>query len=173
MVRQHFIPQFYLKQFARELKKSKTYKIKAYNKKTGKEIFPSITRIGLEHQFYDKTDPPNIEKMLSFLEFYASEIYYKIIKEESIKILSDRERTIFSHFIFIQYTRTKAARELFRQVSNLIYEDFVQTKNYPKKTSFPEGTYSSFLDERAFFAQLKIENVFISFYITSIFYLIL
>lgn len=93
---------------------------------------------------------------ISFLEFHASKIYYKIINEESIEILSDKERTIFSHFIFIQYTRTKAARELFKQIYDLAYEDLVQTKNYPTKANFDEELFNSFLKDQAFLAQLRI-----------------
>ena len=155
MVRQHIIPQFYLKQFASKAKRSKTYKIKAYNKEKGKEIYPSLKNIGLEKYFYDKYDPPIFEIVLSFLEYYASRVYHKILKNKSVEILTDKERTIFSHFIFTQYTRTKAARELFNQVHTLIYEDLIRTKDFPKKEEFAGG-FSSFLEDRAYLGQLKI-----------------
>jgi len=84
----------------------------------------------------------------------ASRVYYKILKNQSTEILTDRERTIFSHFIFTQYTRTKAARQLFKQVHDLIYEDFITTKKYPYKKEF--SSYPSYLNNRAYLGQLKI-----------------
>ncbi len=155
MVKQHIVPKFYLTQFATKTKKNGTYKIKAFNKNSGKEIRPPIDRIALQKNFYDKEEPPIFENTLAFLENHASKVYHKILREKSIISLSDKERTIFSHFIFIQYTRTQASRELFRQVYDLLYEDSIRTKNYPKKNEF-DGSYPLYLKDRAFLAQLKI-----------------
>lgn len=45
-VKQHYVPQFYLKSFA--TRKARRYKIKCYNKESGNEFKENVRNIGME-----------------------------------------------------------------------------------------------------------------------------
>ena len=110
----------------------------------------------MENYFYDNQEPPIVEDIFAYLESHSSIIYEKIIEEESVENLSDTERTIFSLFIFFQYSRTRSAREFFSQVAKLIYKHFEEDKNYPKVNNFDPRILKKFLEDRGYTAQINI-----------------
>ena len=154
-MQQHYVPQFYLKKFARNTKPRK-YVIKCFNKSTGKNFTRNIKDIAMENYFYDNQEPPIIEDIFASLESPSSQILNKIIEAESIENLTDTERTIFSLFIFFQYSRTQGAREFLYQVSKLIYKHFEEDKNYPKIANFDPQILKKFLEDRGYTAQINI-----------------
>lgn len=154
-VHQHYVPQFYLKKFARNTKPRK-YIINCFDKTTGKNFTSSIKDIAMEKYFYDYQEPQIVETIFAYLESNSSIILDKIIAEESIENLTDTERTIFSLFIFFQYSRTRSAREFFSQVAKLIYKHFEEDKNYPKINNFDPQILKKFVEDRGFTAQINI-----------------
>ena len=56
--KQHYVPRFFLKSFARRKKKDK-YLIWCFNKETGEKFEQNITQAAMERYFYDDGDPPN------------------------------------------------------------------------------------------------------------------
>ena len=154
-VRQHYVPQFYLKKFARNTKPRK-YIINCFDKSNSKKFTRNIKDIAMENYFYDNQEPPIVEDIFAYLESHSSIIFDKIIEEESIKNLTDTERTIFSLFIFFQYSRTRSAREFFSQVAKLIYEHYEEDKNYPKINNFDLQILRKFLEDRGHTAQINI-----------------
>lgn len=154
-VNQHYVPQFYLKKFARNTKPRK-YIINCFDKTTGKKFTRNIKDIAMEKYFYDNQEPPIVENIFAYLESHSSIIYDKIIEEESIENLTDSQRTIFSLFIFFQYSRTRGAREFFSQVAKLVYKHFEENKNYPKINNFDPQILKKFLEDRGYSAQINI-----------------
>ena len=77
-VRQHFVPQFYLRKFARHTKPDK-YIIHCFDKASGKNFTRNVKDIGMEKFFYDNKDPPIIENILTFLENESAKVFEKII----------------------------------------------------------------------------------------------
>lgn len=110
----------------------------------------------MENYFYDNQEPPIVEDIFAYLELQSSQILNKIIEGESLDNLTDTERTIFSLFIFFQYSRTRGAREFFSQVSKLIYKHFEDNKNYPKVNSFDPQILKKFSEDRGYTAQINI-----------------
>ena len=57
--RQHYVPRFYLRNFA--LKKKKGFTIRCFNKEKERSFEQNIVKVGMENYFYDKYAPPKIE----------------------------------------------------------------------------------------------------------------
>lgn len=123
--RQHFTPQFYLRQFATP--RNNEHYIWCYDKTNGNIFNPSVKNIGVENWFYDKKFHGEcvFEKALSILEGYYSEIY-KIIQEKAISSLTQEEKQLFVELVHMQDTRTRKARDNMIRVNEEVIngEDF-------------------------------------------------
>ncbi len=119
--RQHFVPKFYLREFARK-KKSGEFIIRAYNKAMLKQLEPNISKVAVERYFYDANDPPIIENFLSLLESDFAKVIKKIINERSLDNLNDKDYTILCNLIVNFNERTKSAEIRNRQIAKLLHE---------------------------------------------------
>lgn len=150
--RQHYIPQFYLKQFA-TIRKNEYY-ICCYNKINGNIFKSNVKNIGLENWFYDKKfKGENVfEKALSILEGYFSKIY-KIMREKPISLLTYKEKQFFVEFVYLLDTRTRKARDgLIKVNENIINSESFQ--NWFQKT-FPNITIEEHLEDIKRYIQLS------------------
>lgn len=112
---QHYVPQMLMKHHATGNK----HHLFVFDKDKQISFKLNINRIACENSFYDYQNAEgiqSIENILSKLESTASPIFDKIDKHTSLKLISTEEAGIISLFLAIQFTRTKAFREMFRSV---------------------------------------------------------
>ncbi len=153
-IKQHYVPRFYLKKFARITKSG--FRIRCFDKKNLKTFESNISQVAMEKYFYDKGVPPEIENLFSKKENEHSKVYFKIIGQQSILNLTKKEKFLMAEYLYLQNERTKSARELYAQVFKRMYKYFEENKNYPEYEKFSED-YKKWLEEsRAKKAQLNI-----------------
>lgn len=105
---QHYVPQFYLKEFADE-----NGAIHCYRKDGGRK-FPlskENIRVAGRKEFYDNTDEKKLEKFLSGLEGKQSQAYYELCEKTNPNRLSENTRLEILYFITLQRMRTKRMRD--------------------------------------------------------------
>ena len=119
--KQHYVPQFYLKNFAIH-KKSGEYSIRCYNKELDKWYNSNITQVAMERYFYDDEDPPEYENYFSHLEGLHATIYIKIVSDRSIEHLTSYDKLMMCHYVMIQNERTRSARVRNAQFTELLYK---------------------------------------------------
>jgi len=115
---QHYVPRFYLKNFASQNKKN--HFINCFDKIEEKQFTSNISNITCEKYFYEKGNIQLLEKELSILERKSSKIIKKIVKTKDLNVLSDSERNLMSEFIINQSNRTREYREEIKDLTNSI-----------------------------------------------------
>ncbi len=153
--KQHYVPQFYLKNFAIH-KKSGEYSIRCYNKELDTLYNSNITQEAMERYFYEKNDPPEIENYFSHLEGLHATIYQKIINDQSIEHLTLYDKLMMCHYIIIQNERTRSARTRNIQAYKLVYKHFEDEEGFPPFESFSEEDKKKLLEGGAARGQINI-----------------
>lgn len=132
--RQHFVPQWYLKEFSADGKKLHTL-----DKASGRTFHTSTSKLAVEKDFYTlPSDPPDeepiAEKLLTIAEAEAAKVVRRVLRridyyvykfpdlQNSIStgeahsvIRSPIERAVLAHFMLLQAARTPARRLGFEQ----------------------------------------------------------
>lgn len=119
---QHYVPQFILKNFT----VGKKPQIWVFDKKTGKKFKTNIKNVASETKFYDfslKDLDLTIEPALADVEEEASKLINRIVKEEEISHLNDNDKIFISHFLALQFTRTKQHRLRFQDLIEKMSEE--------------------------------------------------
>ncbi len=127
--KQHYVPQFYLKNFANKNKNG--FFIYCYDINQNKQYPANIRNIAEEKDFY-KIGSENFEEFFQNTEELASPIINNLSKTKKIKPLNiSRNRYKLSFFMSVQYFRTNEMRqdllENFSKISNHL-------KKYPMNT---------------------------------------
>ncbi|HZB74254.1 MAG TPA: DUF4238 domain-containing protein [Nitrososphaeraceae archaeon] len=131
--RQHFVPRFYLKNFAHS-----SSSLFSYDKTNDSVVETNVNDIALGKNFYELEGLENglIEKSLSKNENKFSNAYHELIEEKEISKLSQESVTHFFFFMALQILRTlnhrldlqnalsKAYDKMFSQIAN----DFLKKK---------------------------------------------
>lgn len=142
--RQHYTPQFYLRQFATQ--RNNEHYIWCYDKTNGNIFNPSVKNIGVENWFYDKKLQGEcvFERALSILEGYYSKIY-RIIREKPISSLTQEEKQLFAELVYLQDTRTRKARDNMIRVN----EEAINSEDFQDwfQESFPGMTIEEHLED--------------------------
>ncbi len=134
--KQHYVPQFLLRNFS-----EKNNKIYVFDKKLNRSFTSNVKDIGHENNFYDDQllgYGIETEFKLSQLETVVAPIVEKITTEGSIKNLEDWEHKFLCLFSTVQMIRTNDTRELLdgfnRILTNRIiewgYDPNVDVENY-------------------------------------------
>ena len=150
--RQHYTPQFYLRQFATQ--RNSEHYIWCYDKTNGNIFNPNVKNIGVENWFYDKKLQGEyvFERALSILEGYYSKIY-RIIREKPISSLTQEEKQLFAELIYLQDTRTRKARDNMIRVN----EEVINNEDFQDwfQETFPDMTIEDHLEDKKRIIQLS------------------
>lgn len=110
---QHYVPQFYLRRFAK--KKRNSYQIKCFDKSELKSFTVNTNKIACESYFFD---PPGsnqpVERWLTRLEKRFAKSYDRLIEHQELEKLSSSDRVAISNFLSVQWVRTREHREVLR-----------------------------------------------------------
>lgn len=108
-IKQHYVPQFYLKNFSN--KKNNTCFLNCYDIIKNRQYYVNIKDIAQEHFFY-KINNQNFEDKFQRIEKPASDIINNLTKNKNYKLLNNiNNRFYLSLFMSCQYLRTKEMRE--------------------------------------------------------------
>jgi len=113
-IRQHYVPQFYLRNFGNQLF--------CYDKKTGKQINTTPKNIAVKSDFYggDFHNIPSLEKELSKIENRHSISIQKLIEKKNYYSLEHKDKINICEFLGLQYLRTDQQRNDARSMSNTL-----------------------------------------------------
>lgn len=118
--RNHYIPQFLLRHFVCNIKKEQIY---VFDKQTKKSFRTNISNIVCEKGFYDfelEGVELTIEPALAKLECNISDIHKGIIAHKKLNHLTHEEKIRLLHYVIIQRFRTRAERELIKDMNQKI-----------------------------------------------------
>lgn len=118
---QHYVPQFYLENFAVDSSKS-TPIVNCFDKTECNQFPTSVTNIAGENYFYDIPEDPNqeFESQLSAIEGEFSQAYETLLKHEDLNVLDGNDRSAIAYSVIIQELRTRENRERFRDMFSSI-----------------------------------------------------
>lgn len=114
--KQHYIPRFYLKNFA--ILRDNEYYTNCFEKSSLKQFEVNIKEVGCENYFYEiaKNVPQEMENTLSEYEDRFTQVYNKLVSSASVRCLKWKEKEVFAKFIIIQELRTREMREHLRDM---------------------------------------------------------
>lgn len=140
--RQHYVPQFYLNQFAFKVKRNNFF-VNHYDKVLGMSFTDNVKNVAEEHKFYDVKaksleekyglsvpddfDEQELENKFAFFEGEWS-IVIKAITERYLKsngifpmpFLTTEEKSSLSRFIALQAIRTPSFRDRANRLANFL-----------------------------------------------------
>lgn len=117
---QHYVPQFYLKNFSNKNKKE--YITTCYDIENNKSYPSNIRKIAEGKNFYTKNSH-KIEEKFNIIETKASKIINNIAKHKKIKYLNNMDNRIdLATFLALQDIRTNETRKTFQEQNKKICE---------------------------------------------------
>lgn len=112
---QHYVPRFYLKNFA--FQRDKEYRFYCFDKSDLRHFPVNIRNIGCEKFFYEgKAEKQILEKALSNLEKDFNKVYKKLAESRSLFSLNWKEKEKIASFVAVQDLRTREFREILRSL---------------------------------------------------------
>jgi len=150
--RQHYIPQFYLKQFGKP-----TYRFD----KTNDSIEQRNPRtIGMEKNFYEIDELPKgiVENFLAEKEDKFSKAYYRLIETKNLDALTRDEQRDFFLFLGSQFIRTVEIRYMMDQMSKGVFEKIFGKEGM---NIIPDNVQAKFTEDsiKKFQIQMLIKEV--------------
>ncbi|WBY09723.1 DUF4238 domain-containing protein [Sphingomonas sp. 7/4-4] len=119
---QHFVPKFILRQFTIN---ERDERVRVYDKHTGKEFTTSIKNIMAERRFnefmFDDDYIASFEEIAGRIEDTVIPVYRHVIKTGVLENSPEQQATL-AFFIAFQFVRTKASRDMWRQMEKLLRE---------------------------------------------------
>ena len=117
-VRQHYVPQFYLKFFSPIKNGNYVY---CFDKKSKKSFKTNVRRLCYEIGFYEVANKPRkpIEGAFNNQETECSKIFKKVINTEDMRVLTMAELAEFLGFLVVFKQRTKKRREIVTQARKI------------------------------------------------------
>jgi len=121
-IKQHYVPQFYLKNFGDE--------IHGYDKTTGKKFKTISKNIAMGKNFYggEIKDAPSLEKALSVIESDLAEAIKELIQKENYQLLSNESKIKIHNFLALQFIRTPAHKKEIVENYNYILNEIAKAK---------------------------------------------
>lgn len=132
--KQHYVPQFYLRNFANP--KKGQYYFFVFDIISKKKYSTNIKNAACEHYFYDKHKGVDqfLEKKLSRLENKFRNVNQLILSKKDLNKLNKKEMDTLTCFITMQYLRTKKNRQILERFPVFIeeYAKSVYGNNVPQ-----------------------------------------
>jgi hypothetical protein len=125
--KQHTVPRFLLDNFGFG-KKNKKRKLFTYDKRTSRVFQQSVYDATTRNSFYNlknTQDNKSLEPILSKIESEVAPIIKKIIKYESLSILTEEDKYVISLFTVIQRSRTYSKYIQLNSFTELIKDKFI------------------------------------------------
>lgn len=115
---QHYVPQFYLREFADE-----NGIIYCYRKDEDRKFPLSRENIQVagRKEFYDNTDDKRLEKFLSELEGMQSQAYHELCEKTNPNYISEDTKIGILYFVTFQRMRTKRMRDKMEKAVKNVY----------------------------------------------------
>lgn len=143
-IRQHHVPQLYLRNFA--IKEKNSYMINVLRKGQGKCFKVNVEDIAVERNFYTVN---SLEDKYVWEKYYATEIEPKMkvildsiisrcesaVLSKEAKIINENEKVLMSMILVFQMLRSKNCREY----EEKLYKDLVPEVIYKAKDRFSES----------------------------------
>lgn len=117
--KQHFVPQFILRNFSI----SNNKQLWVFDKLRGVSYLASIRDTASKKNYYEinkESIELNTEEILSEIESDCAPILMKIINESSVSNISDNEHSKICLFTALQYLRTNKTRDQLEQINKLM-----------------------------------------------------
>ena len=125
--KQHYVPQFYLRNFDANVKKNPS--IYCFNVLNCNSVISNINKVAQKSYFYaSENDKNNMENKLSNIENELNKHIKLLVKNKNHKYLNNLQvRADLSYYMSIQFVRTAEKREFFKNQLNefekFIYQD--------------------------------------------------
>ncbi len=128
---QHYVPQFLLRKFGN----GKKDQLHVFDKQTGRIFSANAKNVASESRFYDfhiGGVMGTMEPLLSKLESSAKPIFDKALDKDSLRVLNEEDRAQICVFFAVQFTRTKAFREQWRSLPQMLSEKLRAAASTPE-----------------------------------------
>jgi hypothetical protein len=125
---QHYVPQFLLRNFG----KGKKHHLHVFDKQTGRAFETNAKNVAGESRFYDfefKGHKLSLEPSLSQLESKAKPLLHRLLHADTVRVLSTEERAVLSVFFAVQFTRTRAFRQQWRSIPEMLAQRLRRSVN--------------------------------------------
>lgn len=135
-ITQHYVPQFLLRNFKIQSYTGKESAIYTYDKVRNTSYQSTIKKTAAENYFYEaRNENYSIEQELATYESLVSPIIAKILKNQSLKKLTKKEKKVLTRFICIQLMRGPAQREFISSLGIVLEQmNFFENINIEKPT---------------------------------------
>lgn len=128
--RQHYVPQFYLRNFKGD---SSENLINCFNIETKKPYRTTIGKVAQMKYFYESSKN-NLEYQLSLIEKESSKYIGNLVKNKKYKYLNNLNiRANLSYFMSLQFIRTNDKREWIKNHSYELKDEISQEVEIPSK----------------------------------------
>lgn len=120
IVQQHYVPQFYLKEFKTPQKNR--CQVFCFDKKSGSIFLPKVSKVAAERYFYDLDEDQSFEKALGKFEDKVIGSYRALLKFKSLTKITPIDKATIAYFIAIQHSRTRRTRNIIKDASEKVLE---------------------------------------------------
>lgn len=142
---QHYVPQFYLRNFS--VKKGKNNSIYCFDKFEDREFRQNVKNIACENYFYEDKGKQDLESDLSILEHDSSKIIRQIIITKNLNILGRKERETLALFILKQSMRTKDNRESLLLMGKMVKKHMAISEELDRKLNISIEELEGIIDD--------------------------
>lgn len=137
--KQHYVPQFYLRQFSHDGKK-----VYVYNLSHKKAFLVKINNICQEGFFY--CDDSELEKSLGKIEVKQARVIAEVIRKSNVSSIKTKDNFYLLLFILMQYSRTKKSKEHADDCINAIFDTHLKPLMKESNDLIDKGIRPEFID---------------------------
>lgn len=120
--KQHTVPRFLLDKFSFETsgKRNRLFTFDKLNEKCFEQTVFNATTMNSFYNFVDHPDSISLEPVLSVYEAQAAPLIKKIVEEQSIHWLSEKDKYKIAEFIAVQQSRTNTRLQLIERMASTL-----------------------------------------------------
>jgi hypothetical protein len=148
---QHYVPQFLLRQFGH----GKKDRVHVFDKQTSRSFATNAKNVASESAFYNfrvGQHKATLEPGLANLESQTKPLIQRMLDQDSASVFSAKEKALLCAFLAVQFTRTRAFREQWRSLPEMLGERLRAMSTSPEQLASVEE-YIRLPDEN----QTKVE----------------